>query len=292
MTSQHSSSFIHVKLLDLAKCQAIVGDGISIGRPCCGVFKCQQPLQNNRHRFCAMHSEKDNICAIVGCKNPVVEIVIHDADGGPPKTRKKKVCALPEHQKMEKKHEEHSTGSFLYQERLRQAHITQLTNSFSDTQTIPQDEIEEDFAAFEIQENGEAIILERQVGSVGVQDTVENLLDCPSKAKNGNRTFKAMFGRRRTHNEQTLVRPCGVVFARATMFGSEAVSNYLVMLKNAFSVPGAEPTTPTVLPSSKPSPMTGSRTLGCVLMPGSFGTNTLSSMNIASSTAILQITLS
>ncbi len=44
----------------------------------------------------------------------------------------------------------------------------------------------------------------------------------------GNRVLKAQFGRRRTHNEQTLVRPCGIIYARATMFGTEAVSNFLV----------------------------------------------------------------
>jgi hypothetical protein len=35
-------------------------------------------------------------------------------------------------------------------------------------------------------------------------------------------------GRQRTHNEQTLIRPCGVIHARATMYGAEAVSNVLV----------------------------------------------------------------
>ena len=37
------------------KCQAIVGDGLSMGRPCCGVFRCKEPLLNNRHRFCTEH---------------------------------------------------------------------------------------------------------------------------------------------------------------------------------------------------------------------------------------------
>lgn len=57
---------------------------------------------------------------------------------------------------------------------------------------------------------------------------------CPSKAATGNRVLKAQFGRRRTHNEQTLVRPCGIIYARATMFGAEAVSNFLVKLHLCF----------------------------------------------------------
>ena len=51
--------------LSSAKCQAIVGDGLSIGRPCCGVFQCRDPLENNCHRFCAKHTNLHNVCAIV-----------------------------------------------------------------------------------------------------------------------------------------------------------------------------------------------------------------------------------
>jgi hypothetical protein len=47
---------------------------------------------------------------------------------------------------------------------------------------------------------------------------------CDGKAEAGNRTFKAYFGRRRSHNEQLILRTCGVILSRATMYGSEAVS--------------------------------------------------------------------
>ncbi len=48
--------------------------------------------------------------------------------------------------------------------------------------------------------------------------------DCDGKAEAGNRKLKTFFGRRRTHNEQLIMRPCGVIIARATFFGSEAIS--------------------------------------------------------------------
>jgi hypothetical protein len=95
-------------------------------------------------------------------------------------------------------------------------------------------------------------------GSVGVGDTEnEVVLPCKlSKLPLGNHKFKVQFGQWCTYNEQTLVRPCGVIFARATFFGAEAVLNVLVsqlisiswphslkigqaFVKNAFSVPGA-----------------------------------------------------
>lgn len=47
---------------------------------------------------------------------------------------------------------------------------------------------------------------------------------CDEKSEAGNRTLKAYFGRRRTHNEQLIVRTCGVIISRATLYGSEAVS--------------------------------------------------------------------
>jgi hypothetical protein len=42
------------------------------------------------------------------------------------------------------------------------------------------------------------------------------------------RTRKTDLARSRTHNEQTLMFPCGVAIARATFYNAEAVSNVLV----------------------------------------------------------------
>jgi hypothetical protein len=120
--------------LKLGKCQAIVGDGLSIGRPCCGVFRCKEPLPNNRHRFCLGHENLHGVCAINGCENPVVELVSQDPKGGPPKITKKKTCSLPVHQQIETKHQQRSTGSFLYKQRLvcegRHARHAACTSSF------------------------------------------------------------------------------------------------------------------------------------------------------------------
>ena len=53
------------------KAHPIVGDGLNMGRPCCGVFRCPELLQSNRHRFCKTHFDEHQKCAIVGCKEPV-----------------------------------------------------------------------------------------------------------------------------------------------------------------------------------------------------------------------------
>lgn len=53
--------------------------------------------------------------------------------------------------------------------------------------------------------------------------------DDPScQEKEGNRKIRAQFGRRRSHNEQILVRPCGIIVARTTFFGSETTPQTIV----------------------------------------------------------------
>ena len=51
---------------------------------------------------------------------------------------------------------------------------------------------------------------------------------CPDKPETGNRRLRAQFGRKRTHNEQIIVAPCGVIIARTTMYGAEAVTSVMV----------------------------------------------------------------
>ncbi len=48
--------------------------------------------------------------------------------------------------------------------------------------------------------------------------------ECEGKSANGSKKVKAIFGPRRTHTQFLVMRPCGIILSRATMFGSEAVS--------------------------------------------------------------------
>ncbi|PPQ88323.1 hypothetical protein CVT25_012448 [Psilocybe cyanescens] len=218
---------------------AVVGDGLSIGWPRCGIPHCVEPLQNNRHWFCASHQNHHDVCAIVGCNNPVLQTTVQDANGGPPKTVKKKTCVLSVPQKIESKHSERSTGSFYIH-----TNVVQPVDSFSqNTKSTPEQDLKEDFKSYTVTGNhikGSMVThhVAKNTGSIGTVDTPTD--DCPSKLAVGNWTFKAHFGHQRTHNEQTLVRPCGIIFAHAMMYNAEAVSNFLIMLKNAFSVPGAQ----------------------------------------------------
>jgi hypothetical protein len=64
--------------------------------------------------------------------------------------------------------------------------------------------------------------------------------DCEGKPETGNKRLRAIFGGGWTHNEQLIMRTCGVILSRATLFGSEAVSavnvspHYFLYLKPTF----------------------------------------------------------
>jgi hypothetical protein len=134
---------------------------------------------------------------------------------------------------MEKKHKEKAEASFALKEKYKKMQITHPTEVFASKETVPSQstEVDEHIEWYEVNSRGGiSVFNEPELGTVGggVDDKAVEVDPCPSKSNAGNRVFKAQFGRRRTHNEQTLVRPCGIIYARATMFGAEAVSNFLV----------------------------------------------------------------
>jgi len=49
-----------------------------------------------------------------------------------------------------------------------------------------------------------------------------------SSQQTGRNKLRAQFGRKRTHNEQIIVAPCGIILARETFYGAEAVPTVVV----------------------------------------------------------------
>jgi hypothetical protein len=94
---------------------------------------------------------------------------------------------------------------FQLQQRLKRFAIGQVVNSFTDRTEIADDNDDDDES----------------------EDT--------PKSDEGNRKPKARFGRRRTHNEQLIVCCCGVIAARTTMFGAEAISGVKVSLLSNYA---------------------------------------------------------
>ena len=105
---------------------------------------------------------------------------------------------------MERKNHERSTGSFLYRQCLQHANVSQLVDSFSHTRAVPEQDIQEDIETYDVGDKNEVRFnIKKNPGSIGAEDVPVE--PCPSKSALGNGTFKAHFGRQRTHNEQTLV---------------------------------------------------------------------------------------
>ncbi|KIM42532.1 hypothetical protein M413DRAFT_408395 [Hebeloma cylindrosporum] len=75
-----------------------------------------------------------------------------------------------------------------------------------------------------------------------VGDDEEVILEsCDGKSEGGNRRLQAYFGRRRAHNQQLIMRPCGIILSRATFYGSEAVSAVNKFAKATFPSPESTP---------------------------------------------------
>lgn len=228
-----------------------------MGRPCCGEFRCSIPLASTHHRFCPTHQHLDNICSIEGCNNPVVVGQVVDYVTG---KEQKKPCSLPLHAEREVKDSERGTGSVLLRHRLQRARVAYPEDSELANAGSPDlENVNEGLDVYTVTETpGNPVRLDTAPnnGTVGVDDYGEakpslssteeppqaNTVPepCLTKWEQGNRQYKAKFHRTWTRNEQTEIQPCGIGYARATIYGAEAVSNHLIMTKNSFSVQGSK----------------------------------------------------
>jgi len=72
---------------------------------------------------------------------------------------------------------------------------------------------------------------------VPVFDDEEVVIDsagvCDEKPEQGNKSLRARFGRKWTHNEELCVASCGVILGRATFYGSEAPNGVRVSVTSS-----------------------------------------------------------
>jgi hypothetical protein len=186
----HPSAGIILTVLTV-KIMVVVSDGLTIGCNCCGILHCMEPLPEGQGiRYCFLHDRYHYICACVGCEQPVVT--------------GRKTCSNPIHQRGEDYRNEKGKAMFQLKAQLSHAKVMNPENAHAAEPT------EEDEIDMELRE-GE-----------------EDAAACPEKGENGNRKLRFMFGRRRTHNEQILVHPCGMIVARKTCNTSEGLKEIVV----------------------------------------------------------------
>ncbi|KAF8166839.1 hypothetical protein BJ912DRAFT_1025855 [Pholiota molesta] len=196
-----------------------VMDGTALGHLRCSVHNCQTPLTVSRDRFCPNHRQLNNICAIKGCDNSII-----------PKTR---TCQDPVHQNIEKIHTLKGQSRFQLQERLRKAGVSHLVLDADEASDVSPAAFYDD--AVEDQEFEVADPHGLQEGTSDLRGASPGLKPEPKKK------IRAQFGRKRTHNEQILVAPCGMILARETFYGAEAISTCAEFIRRTFRINGMMP---------------------------------------------------
>ncbi|KAJ7670033.1 hypothetical protein DFH06DRAFT_1083660 [Mycena polygramma] len=188
----------------LMKIQTAHCDGDTIGHRCCKVHDCKVALSSNRQHFCAEHQHMTLKCAVTDCAEA-------SASGF-------QTCNHPDHRALETAYFTRGKSLYKLRSRLKKAGVAVPSDS------VPEEEDDWD----------DKVIIES-----GRDGPVE--VDCDGKPEGGNRRLRAYFGSRRTHNEQLIMRCCGVILSRATLFGSEAVSAVNEFAKATFPSPESTP---------------------------------------------------
>lgn len=185
--------------------QVVVIDGVTIGRPCCNVFNCKAPLPSVKNRYCKDHEvEFGNICCIKDCKSV--------------RSDERKTCSLPEHQAVEDLYNDRGTARFQLQQQLQRAWVSHPESSHPDlAAALAGDPFTDELAEVTV--------------------TVETSADSKKKAAK----IRGLFGRRRTHNEQLFVAPCGMIVARETFYGAEGIGSVIDMITRVYRIEGTMP---------------------------------------------------
>ncbi|KAJ3723383.1 hypothetical protein C8R42DRAFT_695872 [Lentinula raphanica] len=118
-----------------------------------------------------------------------------------------RTCADPDHSNYEDYRNSQAKAFFVLRQRLQRAGVQQPQSSFS------------------------------SVSKEDSGDLIDDADDPVHKSEKGNRPSRALFSRRRTHNEQLVVCTCGIIAARATMYGAESISGVKDFIKSVYPNP-------------------------------------------------------
>ena len=167
---------------------ACVMDGVCVGHPRCQVYHCTRGLRSPRDRHCEAHRNLDTVCAIAGCKEACT-------DG-------KRTCSAPNHRSVEEERRQRGRALVELKRRL------EARNVASSIRALP--EKESTFAVLD---------------DPDLDDPPETSNVAGKASKTQRCQPKTTLTCRWTHNEQLLVRPCGVIVSRATFFEAESLPN-------------------------------------------------------------------
>jgi hypothetical protein len=174
-------------------------------------------LASTKHRFCPQHAdEHGKQCCIVGCTRPARDNHL--------------TCDEEDHQQIEEVHTQRTRAAFQLRHRMERAQVAHPRSSqaveanLSDL--VAEEEVPEE--TYEIL-GGQAypsqpdhVPTQRAAAFQSINDANHGPQQ-PAASSGNSRKLRAKFGRTRTHNEQILVAPCGVIIARETFFNAKAI---------------------------------------------------------------------
>ncbi|KAH9824422.1 hypothetical protein DFH28DRAFT_879391 [Melampsora americana] len=198
--------------------RAIVTDGVTLGFRRCSASEvqrkmvakeidaeegdslhdgpCKRPLLKITDRFCPYHYKYlHNVCQAQPCIKPTI-----------PGT---KTCHLESHILADQKFTEQGNSNFQLS-----AMLTRPNSSLPIDPTVYQDPVTTQFQDYETIKMGNES-----------NRSEENARDGGASKK----SKEPQMSRKRTHNDQVIVAPCGIILARQTMFNAEAVSAVKVL---------------------------------------------------------------
>lgn len=222
---------------------ACVMDGVNIGHPRCNHERCTNRLASPRDRFCPTHGALNEICAIGGCDNPVGVGF--------------RTCGIPNHRHFETSMREKGRAIFQLKRRLEARAAAALERGrpslpdgdpLDDPDVLRQLEDPEEERPTTLPVSGQArgpsasssslagtTVLDRaEVADILGNEPRSHHSENAKKKQRRAPKVKTTLTRKWTHNEQLLVRPCGIVVSRASFFHAESPSNALVC--NAVSI--------------------------------------------------------
>lgn len=237
LVSKNHSPYANSHCQFIARLTACVMDGVTVGHPRCNKAHCTERLQSTRDRFCRTHSELSHRCAMDGCT--------HAATTG------FRTCEDATHRGYELEKRAKGQAVFRLRRRAEKAAAMALERASGvvDSSTedgalghadVPADTDELDDLEV-LEELEEVLRTAVPVGSEEVLDSAEvaDILSStprvhhsqaskPAEKKAQSTRLKTTMYRKWTHNEQLMVRCCGIILSRATFYESEGPANALV----------------------------------------------------------------
>jgi hypothetical protein len=117
---------------------------------------------------------------------------------------------MTEHQEVERIHHERGQARFQLKDCLLRAKVAHPNDAIAEDQPLP--------TLVDAENEEEDFNIQQQLPGSSVTKKIH-----------------AQFGRRRTHNEQIIVAPCGMILARETFYGAEGVASVIVCLDDTYN---------------------------------------------------------